>query len=52
MTENLAECRVCHLLIRSESYGTTVCQVCTETLVRRAEDQERLDRNNERHHTR
>lgn len=51
MTKNLAECRVCHLLIRSESYGTTVCQVCTEKLIRQAETQERLDRIHERRYT-
>lgn len=45
-------CRHCHLLIWSPYYmRDTVCDYCAKVLAKRAEDQERLDRQNERHHT-
>jgi hypothetical protein len=52
MAENLAECTVCHLLIRSVAYGTTICDHCIPLVIERAESQEILDRQRERRYTR
>lgn len=47
----LAECRVCHLLITVEmDIYSTVCAHCRPILVARAETDERLWRNRERHY--
>jgi hypothetical protein len=48
-TTYLVACRVCHLLIRSPYQSVTTCDVCAERLTERAEAQERLDRQHERH---
>lgn len=47
----LAECRRCHLLIRSPYSTVTLCDYCTVREIERLEAQERLDRQNLRHHT-
>jgi hypothetical protein len=47
----LVECRGCHLLIRSPYQSVTTCDVCAERDIERAEAQERLDRQKERHYT-
>jgi 3-deoxy-D-arabino-heptulosonate 7-phosphate (DAHP) synthase len=47
----LAECRICHLLVRSELYGTTICDHCLAIETERAVMNEILDRQHERHHT-
>jgi len=48
----LAECRVCHLLIRVDvDVYTTACAHCRPILIERAEIQERLDRHKERRYT-
>ena len=48
---NLAECLICHLMIRSDDYGSTICDHCLPILIERAESQERLDRQHARHYT-